>query len=73
MTRTQIKLQKIQLAEAARRRRKREIGIERKVSQLSGFIMTLAEGLDSWIPFGIAPGLGHIIVHRRYRRRCMAA
>jgi len=73
MTQTDLKLQKIQEAEAARREMRRAIAVERKSFQLSGFIMVLAKALDDWIPFGLASATGRAILRRRIGRRQPAA
>jgi hypothetical protein len=72
MTPTDLKLQKIQKAEAARREMRRAIAVERKCSQWSGFIMVLAQALDDWIPFGLASAIGRAILRRRIGRRQQA-
>ncbi len=69
MTRTEIKLQKIQDAENRRRQQRQQIRIERKVSQVSSFIMVFAELLDDWIPFGLPSKVGRAILRRRIKRR----
>lgn len=63
------KLKKLKKAEADRRAMRRAIAQERLVSQGSGFIMTLAEALDDWIPFGIPSSIGRSILRRRIARR----
>lgn len=69
MTRTQIKLQQIKLAEAHRRWDWAQLRQERKVSQLSSFILVAGEMLDDWVPFGLASKLSRAIVRRRIRRQ----
>jgi len=69
MTRTEMKLQKLQLADQRRKQQKREIRIERRVSQVSSFIMVFAEALDAWIPFGLSSKIGRVILKRRIKRR----
>jgi hypothetical protein len=73
MTPTDLKLKKLQEAEAARREMRRAIAIERKCFQFSGFIMVMATALDDWIPFGLASAMGRAVLRRRIRRRQLAA
>jgi hypothetical protein len=69
VTLTETKLSKLKEAEAARRAVRRAVRDERLVSQVSGFIMTLAEALDDWVPFGIPSSVGRAILKKRIARR----
>jgi len=69
MTRAEIKLQKYQAGEKRRRQQQRELRLERKRSEVSGFILVFGEVLDTLIPFGLASGICRSIVGRRIRRR----
>ncbi len=68
MTRTD-KLKKIREAEAERRAMRKAVAVERQVSQSAGFILTLGEGFDPLIPFGISPAFCRWVVVRRIRRQ----
>jgi hypothetical protein len=69
MTPTALKVQKLQQAEAARREMRRAIAVERRYSQSSGFIMTLASALDDWVPFHLPSVMARAVLRRRIRRR----
>ena len=73
MTRKEIKLQKIQTAETRRRLERRQMRLERKSSQMSGFILSFGEVFDTLIPFGIGPALCRSAVRRRIRRQTSGA
>jgi hypothetical protein len=56
-----------------RRLVRRQIEAERRVSQISGFVLAWGEMLDHWIPFGVASGVARRVVVRRIRRRIGSA
>ena len=73
MTRKEIKLQRIQTAKTRRRLERRQIRLEREVSQLSGFILSFGEVFDTLIPFGIGSALCRSVIRLRIRRQSAGA
>ncbi len=69
MTRREIKLQKFKLAEECRRWERKQVRLERQCSQVSGFILSFGEVLDTLIPGGIGRMICRAVVLRRLRRR----
>lgn len=69
MTKTERKLQQIKDAEKLRKRQAREVKLERQVSQVSGFVMSFAEVLDTLLPGRICTGIAKAFCHRRWQRR----
>ena len=73
MTRREIKLQRLQTAKTRRRLEKRQLRLEGEVSQLSGFVLSFGEVLDTLIPFGIGSALCRSFVRMRIRRQSAEA
>ena len=46
-----------------------EIGVDRQCSQVSGFILSLGEVLDTLVPGGLGSAASRVMVRRQLRRR----